>query len=74
MKLQISHDELRKNSKSQKSKNKFKKNFKFSSPIICEVVMDPNEEQIPKANRRNKEAKSIPTDFEDMYPFCQEMN
>ena len=33
-------------------------------------MMNPNEEQIPKAiNRRNKLGKSIPTEFEDMYPF-----
>ena len=51
-------------------KTNLKKILNSSSPIICEVVMDPNEEQIPKAiNRRNKEGKSIPTDFEDMYPF-----
>ena len=32
--------------------------------------MDPNEEQIPKAiNRRDSNGKSVPTDFEDMYPF-----
>ena len=32
--------------------------------------MNPNEEQIPKAiNKRNSEGKSIPTEFEDMYPF-----
>ena len=33
-------------------------------------MMNPNEEQIPKAiNRRNDIGKSIPTEFEDMYPF-----
>ena len=32
--------------------------------------MDPNEEQMPKAiNRRTADGKSIPTKFEDMYPF-----
>ena len=32
--------------------------------------MDPNEEQIPKAiNRRDALGKSVPTEFEDMYPF-----
>ena len=37
---------------------------------ICELIMDPNEEQIPKAiNRRDSNGKSVPTDFEDMYPF-----
>ena len=33
-------------------------------------MMNPNEEQIPKAiNRRDKNGKSVPTEFEDMYPF-----
>ena len=39
--------------------------------------MNPNEEQIPKAmNKRNAEGKSIPTEFEDMYPFLprEELN
>ena len=56
-----SHKDLGKNiSKILKSKN----------ATICELIMNPNEEQIPKAiNRRNKNGKSIPTEFEDMYPF-----
>ena len=34
--------------------------------------MDPDEEQIPKAiNRRDNTGKSIPTEFEDMYPFTK---
>ena len=44
---------------------------------ICELIMDPDEEQIPKAiNKRTPEGKSIPTKFEDMYPFLsrQELN
>ena len=44
---------------------------------ICELIMDPNEEQIPKAiNKRTPEGKSVPTKFEDMYPFLskQELN
>jgi acetolactate synthase I/II/III large subunit len=45
--------------------------------VICELMMNPNEEQIPKAiNRRNDKGKSIPTEFEDMYPFLprEELN
>ncbi len=44
---------------------------------ICELIMDPDEEQIPKAiNKRTPEGKSVPTKFEDMYPFLskQELN
>ena len=44
--------------------------LKSKNATICELIMNPNEEQIPKAiNRRNDAGKSIPTDFEDMYPF-----
>ena len=44
--------------------------LKSNKAFICELMMNPNEEQIPKAiNRRNNKGKSIPTEFEDMYPF-----
>ncbi len=44
--------------------------LKSKKSIICELIMNPDEEQIPKAiNRRNDLGKSIPTEFEDMYPF-----
>ena len=44
--------------------------LKSKKALICELIMNPNEEQIPKAiNRRNDFGKSIPTEFEDMYPF-----
>ena len=50
--------------------SKIKKMINSKIPLICEVLMDPNEEQIPKAiNRKNKDGTSIPTVFEDMYPF-----
>ena len=58
-------------------KNKVSKVLKTKGPIICELIMNPNEEQIPKAiNKRNSEGKSIPTEFEDMYPFLprEELN
>jgi|TARA_B100001059_G_scaffold236621_1_gene288333 acetolactate synthase I/II/III large subunit len=51
-------------------KNKIKKILKNKNPVICEIMMNPNEEQMPKAiNRRNKLGKSVPTELEDMYPF-----
>ena len=54
----------------KKLKDKIKKMLMIKKPIICELMMDPNEEQIPKAiNRKNKDGKSVPTVFEDMYPF-----
>ena len=49
---------------------KIKKILQDSKPVITELIMDPNEEQIPKAiNRKDKKGKSVPTVFEDMYPF-----
>ncbi len=54
----------------QNLEKKLKKILKNKSPFICEILMNPNEEQIPKAiNRRDKSGKSIPTELEDMYPF-----
>ena len=51
-------------------KNKISKVLKSSKTVICELIMNTDEEQIPKAiNRRDKSGKSIPTEFEDMYPF-----
>ena len=57
--------------KSHKDLSKsIKKILKNKRATICELIMNPNEEQIPKAiNRRNELGKSIPTEFEDMYPF-----
>jgi|TARA_B110000027_G_C16115159_1_gene299748 acetolactate synthase I/II/III large subunit len=49
---------------------KISKILKDKNSVICELIMNPDEEQIPKAiNRRNASGKSIPTEFEDMYPF-----
>ena len=51
-------------------RQKLKKVINAKGNVICELVMDPDEEQIPKAiNRRDKNGKSVPTKFEDMYPF-----
>ena len=44
--------------------------LKSKKPFLCELIMSPSEEQIPKAvNRRNELGKSIPAKLEDMYPF-----
>ncbi|MDC0351680.1 thiamine pyrophosphate-binding protein [Candidatus Pelagibacter sp.] len=54
----------------KKLKKSISKILQLKGPVICELMMNPNEEQIPKAiNRRNNSGKSIPTDLEDMYPF-----
>jgi acetolactate synthase I/II/III large subunit len=49
---------------------KIKKILKSKKPIICELMMDHDQEQMPKAiNKRTSGGKSEPTKFEDMYPF-----
>ena len=38
--------------------------------IICELIMDPEQDQSPKAiNKRTPSGKTVPTEYEDMYPF-----
>tara|TARA_B100001250_G_C19798594_1_gene789915 strand:+ start:194 stop:1969 length:1776 start_codon:yes stop_codon:yes gene_type:complete len=60
---------------SSEKKLNFKKILNDKNPYIVELLMDPDEEQLPKAiNKRNKEGKTIPTDLEDMYPFIKEKN
>ena len=47
--------------------------LKSKKPVICELFMDPEQEQMPKAiNKRDKNGKTIPTAFENLYPFLDE--
>ncbi len=49
---------------------KIKSILSYTGPIICELLIDPEQPQKPKAiNRRTASGKSIPTKYEDMYPF-----
>jgi len=51
-------------------KNEISKVLNLKKAVICELIMSPNEEQIPKAvNRRDANGKSMPAKLEDMYPF-----
>ena len=46
--------------------------FKSLKTIICELIMDHSQEQMPKAiNRRLANGKTEATVFEDMYPFLK---
>ena len=48
-----------------------------SGPGICELIMDPNQLQIPIAiNRKDKKGLTVPSKYEDLYPFLsdQELN
>ena len=57
-------------SNSKNLKSKIKKVLLGNKPIICELMLDHNQEQMPKAiNKRMPNGKSVPTKFEDMYPF-----
>ena len=56
------------NNKSLKSK--IKKILSDNKPVICELIIDHNQEQMPKAiNKRMPDGKSVATNYEDMYPF-----
>jgi acetolactate synthase-1/2/3 large subunit len=49
---------------------KIKNILNYEGSLLCELIMNPNEEQIPKAiNKRGPDGKSMPTSFDDMYPF-----
>jgi len=51
-------------------KSNLKKILLGNKPIICELMLDHNQEQMPKAiNKRTLDGKSVPTKYEDMYPF-----
>ena len=44
----------------------------YLKPVICELNMDCEQEQIPKMiNKRDGFGKTIPTDFDDLYPYLE---
>jgi acetolactate synthase I/II/III large subunit len=45
----------------------------FDGPVVCDLVMDPDQEQMPKAvNRRMPDGTMKQTSLEDLYPFLDE--
>ena len=57
-------------SSSKNLKSKIKKILEGKKPIICELILDHNQEQMPKAvNKRLLGGRIVPTKYEDMYPF-----
>ena len=47
-----------------------KKVLSTKGPVICELMLDHEQEQMPKAiNKRLPNGKTVATKFEDMYPF-----
>ena len=58
-------------------RNKINKALIGNKPIICELMLDHNQEQMPKAiNKRISGGKTVATNLEDMYPFLstEELN
>ena len=51
-------------------KTKIQNILSDNKPVICELIIDHDQEQMPKAiNKRMPDGKSVPTKYEDMYPF-----
>lgn len=51
-------------------KSNISKVLKNDKPVICELMIDPNQEQMPRALYKWKTKKIIiKTKYEDMYPF-----
>src|SRR3989344_2794481 len=51
-------------------KNKIEQVINHPGPIVCEVIMEKDQQQIPKfLNRKTPEGKTIPTPLEDLYPY-----
>ena len=50
-------------------KNKIRNILNGNKAIICELILDHNQEQMPKAINKRIGKKSVPTKLEDMYPF-----
>ena len=49
---------------------KIKSFLKSKGPGICELLMDPEQPQIPVAvNRKNQNGITTPSKFEDLYPY-----
>jgi acetolactate synthase I/II/III large subunit len=50
--------------------NKF---LNFEGPAICELIMDPEQTQVPKhINRKDNIGRPIASKFEELYPFLPE--
>ncbi len=56
-----SHDDLKK---------RIQEVIDYKGPVVCEIMMDPNQDQGPKAvNRRKPDGTTQQTLLEDLYPF-----
>ena len=54
----------------QDLKKQIEEVMNHEGPVLCEIMMDPNQMQAPKAvNRRNADGTMTQTPLEDSYPF-----
>jgi len=60
----------------KKLRSKINKILTSNKAVICELILDHNQEQMPKAINKRIGGKSVPTNLEDMYPFLskEELN
>ena len=57
---------------SKNLRNKINKILSNNKAVICELMLNHDQEQMPKAINKRVGKKSIPTNLEDMYPFLSE--
>jgi len=51
-------------------KNELQKIISYEGPVICEIMMDPDQKQIPKVlNSKNSDGTLSMRPIEDMYPY-----
>ena len=51
-------------------KREVKQVVDYEGPVVCEIIMDPDQQQIPKVlNRRNPDGTMETVSIEDMYPY-----
>ena len=51
-------------------KNKLKKALDRKGPVICEIMIDPDQELIPRLKSEiDADGKPVSRSLEDMYPF-----
>ena len=52
--------------------SELKQIINYTEPVICEIVMDEDQEQIPKVlNRKNPDGSIEIRPIEDMYPYLK---
>ena len=45
----------------------------IKGPAICELILDPEQPQVPKAiNQKDKDGNTIVSKFEELYPFLSQ--